>query len=111
VTLDYSLRDPFISSGEGGSVLVAAGELDIASSGRLFEVTSQAGESSPDVTLDLSAVTFIDCAALSALMHSRRALKRRGGVLTLRSPHHSVLYLLRLAALENAFPIVGQPAA
>jgi anti-anti-sigma factor len=111
MSLDYSVRDPFISSGEGASVLVASGELDIASSCRLLEATSRAGECSPDVTLDLSAVTFIDCAALAALMRSRRALKQRGGVLTLRSPHHSVLYLLRLAALENAFPIVGQPAA
>jgi anti-anti-sigma factor len=111
MTLEYSVRDPFITSSEGGSVLVAAGELDIASSRWLLEATTQAAESSPDVTLDLSAVTFIDCAALSALMHSRRALKQRGGVLTLRSPHRSVLYLLRLAALENAFPIVGPSAA
>jgi anti-sigma B factor antagonist len=111
MTLNYSVRDPFVSSGEGASVLVAAGELDISSSDRLLEATSKAGHSSPHVILDLSAVTFIDCAALSALMHSRRALKQRGGVLTLRSPHRSVLYLLRLAALENAFPIVGQSAA
>lgn len=111
MSLDYSVLSPFITSGERASVLVASGELDIASSSRLCEATNEAAESSPDVTLDLSAVTFIDCAALSALLRSRKALKQRGGVLTLRSPHRSVLYLLRLAALEHAFPIVGQPAA
>lgn len=111
MSLDYSVLHPFITPGDGPSVLVASGELDIAASSHLFEATSRAAESSPDVTLDLSAVTFIDCAALSALLHTRKALKQRGGALTLRSPHRSVLYLLRLTALEHAFPIVGRPAA
>ncbi len=111
MTLDSSVLDPFIASNEGASVLVASGELDIASSGRLLEATRHAAQTSPDVTLDMSAVTFMDCSALSALLRSRRCLALRGGVLTLRSPHRSVLYLLRLTSLEGAFPIVGTVAA
>jgi anti-sigma B factor antagonist len=110
LSLDHTPVHPFITPGERASVLVASGELDIASSSRLCEATAQAAETSPDVTLDLSAVTFIDCAALSALLHTRKSLRQRGGALTLRSPHRSVLYLLRLASLEHAFPIVDQPA-
>jgi anti-anti-sigma factor len=99
--------DPFITLGECSSVLVAGGELDISATRWLGEATSQAAETSPHLTLDLSAVTFMDCAALGTLLRTRRELRRRGGVLTLRSPHRSVLTLLRLTSLENAFPIVG----
>lgn len=104
------ILDPFISIGEHTSVLVACGELDIASTRRLVEATSRAAETSRDLTLDLSAVTFMDCAALAALLHTRKNLRERGGVLTLRSPHRSVMHLLRLTRLEHAFPIVGSAA-
>ncbi len=109
MTLDYAVLDPFIASNEGASVLVAWGELDIAASGRLLEATCHAAETSAHVILDMSAVTFMDCSALSALLRSRRRLRQRGAALTLRSPHRSVLYLLRLTGLEDAFPIVGRP--
>jgi anti-sigma B factor antagonist len=99
--------DPFITLGECSSVLIAGGELDIASTCRLREATTHAAETSRDLTLDLSAVTFMDCAALGTLLSTRRELRRRGGVLTLRSPHRSVTNLLRLTSMENAFPIVG----
>jgi anti-anti-sigma factor len=109
--LNSSVLDPSIASSEDASVLVASGELDIAARGRLLEATSKAAESSRDVILDMSAVTFMDCSALSALLQSRKSLGQRGGILTLRSPHRSVLYLLQLTSLENAFPIVDRSAA
>jgi anti-anti-sigma factor len=100
------IRDSFICIGDHGSVLVACGELDIASTPRLVEATDHAAKSFRDLTVDLSAVTFMDCAALGALLRTRKDLGRRGGVLTLRAPHRSVVRLLRLAGLEHAFPIV-----
>jgi anti-anti-sigma factor len=85
----------------------ASGELDTASAGPLLELVRETAARCRDLTLDLSAVTFMDGAGLDALLAAGRTVRQRGGVLRLRSPQPSVRYVLELTGTEDAFEVVG----
>jgi anti-sigma B factor antagonist len=89
------------------AVLTASGELDIASAEPLVEAAHRAARTGADIMLDLSAVTFMDLAGLAALLHARQSLSEAGGVLSLRSPHERVRYVLELTGTERVFPVEG----
>ena len=56
------------SSTTGGQRLDVVGELDLAASSSLRAALAELANGGHDVTLDLSAVTFIDSTALSVLV-------------------------------------------
>ncbi len=87
-------------------VIAASGELDISGARPLVEATTGAAGTVQHLTVDLSAVTFMDGAGLAALLDIRNRLHRRGGCLRLRAPHEHVRYLLRLLDMQDAFVIV-----
>jgi anti-sigma B factor antagonist len=66
-----------------GPVLVALGELDLAVRDQLRAALSPL---SGTVTLDLSAVTFIDSSAIGVFAGAYRRLTDDGGTLRLRDP-------------------------
>ena len=80
------LSDPFFSiavrQSDAGTVVTVAGELDVATAPELAQALADAGG---QVTVDLSATTFADPAALRVLLAARadglriRVLPRRGG--------------------------------
>jgi anti-sigma B factor antagonist len=80
------LSDPFFSlavrESDGGTVVTVAGELDVATAPQLAQALADA---QGQVTVDLSATTFADPAALRVLLGARadgvpiRVLPRRGG--------------------------------
>ncbi|WP_432058522.1 STAS domain-containing protein [Streptomyces sp. bgisy022] len=97
-----------------GTVIVAPhGELDLltapALAARLDALT--AGPS-PDVVVDLRAVSFIDCSALGVLCRARNRVRIRGGRLRLvsRSPgFRRLLHHTRLGGVFDLLP--GLPRA
>ena len=80
------LSDPFFSlavrESDAGTVVTVAGELDVATAPALAQALADA---EGQVTVDLSATTFADPAALRVLLAARaegvriRVLPRRGG--------------------------------
>ena len=80
------LSDPFFSvavrRSDAGTVVTVAGELDVATAPELAQALADAGG---QVTVDLSATTFADPAALRVLLAARakgvriRVLPRSGG--------------------------------
>jgi anti-anti-sigma factor len=90
----------------GPGIVTASGELDLVSAPALTEAIAAVAARWAEVTLDLSAVTFMDGAGLSVLVGARRKMLADGSVLQLRTPHHRVRHVLRLTNLEAAFTIV-----
>ncbi len=70
-----------------GPVLAPTGELDLVTTPALASTLSQLTDAGcPEVVIDLSGVTFIDCTALGSLIAARNRLSACGGDLVLRDP-------------------------
>jgi anti-anti-sigma factor len=82
-------------------VICVEGELDLATSDLIFE-ECVAGNT-PEVVVDLTQLTFMDCSGYEALAAARSALEGEGRVLTFRNPRGAPAKLLGLiASLESA---------
>ncbi|MFF2546483.1 STAS domain-containing protein [Kitasatospora sp. NPDC058063] len=77
-------------------VVRASGEIDLDTAPALRGALTAAFESHREVALDLSEVTFIDCAGLGALVRARNQADRCGGRLVLRGAGRRVVRLLEL---------------
>ena len=85
-------------------VVVASGEIDIATSPALREALVAAAESSSNVVVDLSAVTFLDSTGLGVLMGGFRTLFGHGSM-CLVGPTGMVAKVLRVTRLDQVIPI------
>ena len=81
-------------------LLVVSGEVDLATVPELRRRLGGAKTRTPELTVDLSAVTFIDCAGLRPLLEARRRQRADGGRLVLRSPSWAVVRLLQFLGQE-----------
>ena len=95
------------SSTTGGQRLEVAGELDLAASSTLRAALAELADGGGDVTLDLSAVTFIDSTALSVLVHRHTEMAAAGGRLIVTNPSPVVVRILHLAGLFTLLDIEG----
>lgn len=103
-SISTSWRSPpprhFIStrrSESGGSIrLIVAGELDLAARHHFRSDLEGAQSDSDRVTLDLTALTFIDCPCLATLFVSARRARRGNAVLILLRPRGQVRRMLDL---------------
>lgn len=70
----------------------------------------------PALTIDLSLVTFMDCAGVNVLVFVRREAIARGGHVSLSGQPKMISRLLRLVGLDAAFgiqelePLISLPA-
>lgn len=100
-------QDRIAPSPGAWSVVPLVGDLDMAALPELRTLLRRAiADPSRDVVVDLSEVTFMDCSALGLLMSARARL---GGRLWLRGIPPSVTWLLRVACLQGAFPVLDEP--
>ena len=76
-------------------IVRVSGELDLDSGDLLIRTCARA-EPSLDIVVDLSALTFMDCAGYGAVMHARAALISHGGTLTLANGSGEPARLLAL---------------
>jgi anti-sigma B factor antagonist len=84
-------------------VVVATGEIDLASAPRL-EAALQAF-AAQDVYLDLRRVDFMDSAGLKVLINERARLEDTGGALKLVVGEGPVIRLLELTGIRDAFEL------
>ena len=89
--------------GEDTTVEVA-GEVDMATAPRLREVLAladQAGYGAGRVFIDLSGVTFMDCAGFAPIAEMRERLGEHHGNLVIRNPSRRAKRLLDLLELSH----------
>ena len=87
-----------------------AGELDIATADQAYSYITEVidGRSAP-VTVDLSGVTFCDASGLGALARLARHARAAGRQFMLTSARPSVLKIMRITGLDQAFPELHPP--
>ena len=83
-----------------GPVVYVAGDLDIATAPQLRGCLRSLRGSS--VTLDFSAVTFMDSTALGVLIGARQRLQQVGGSLVLRGVQPPQMKVLEVTGLAQA---------
>jgi len=104
---------PFLRSSvttERGATVALSGELDVASVDRIRGVLLHVSGQDRCVVVDMSDVTFMDCAALRALLAVRRDLRWRGGDLTLTGVSGMparVLHITKCQDLLQPTPMAG----
>jgi anti-sigma B factor antagonist len=80
--------------------------VDVDSASSLRDALRQlAQEGGGSVIVDLGEVEFIDSSGLSALVSGLKALRSKGGTLSLTRAHPQALTALRLTMLDRVFPI------
>ncbi len=93
----------------GGTVrLVLAGELDLAAQPEFKAALDSAQADSDRVLLDLSALTLIDCAALSTIFAAAERGRREGAALTLFDPRGQVRRVLGLVGPPTGVSVLAQ---
>lgn len=92
-------------------ILRVSGELDVHTGPDFTRAAVAALELLPSgstVTVDLSGLTFLDCAGVSALLGARRRVLARGGHLSLVGIPDRVQHLLTLTGVAPAFSGDGE---
>jgi anti-anti-sigma factor len=90
--------------------LRVSGEVDLMTSRNLRQRLHDAAAGSAELVVDLSAVTFMDCAGMRPLLEARRSLGPRLG---LRGIPESLARIIRVCDLGSSFTILdaaGTPA-
>jgi anti-anti-sigma factor len=98
-------------AGDGKATVRVTGELDIATADQAYAylrdvVDSQAGP----VTMNLADLTFCDAAGLGVLARVAGYAKRSGRSLKLTAARPSLLRIMRITGMDEAFPEVRNPA-
>ncbi len=84
----------------GGSLVTAAGELDLATVPDL-EDTLERADPAGRLVLDLSGLTFLDSSALRLLIATIRRVDEAGGSISLVAPEPGVARVLEIAAIDK----------
>jgi anti-anti-sigma factor len=99
--------------GPEGIFLRLAGEMDIATAGRLVQVARTLSDQDVRcVRLDLAELDFIDASGLSALVQTRTHVLDLGGRLTLRGVRpllHRMLTITHLGPIFEVEPSLATP--
>ena len=90
----------------GDVALFVRGEIDLATVPELRRRLGRASTRGPELVVDLSAVTFMDCAGLHPLLEARRRQRALGGRLLLIGPSWAVVRVLQMTGFLAAFTIV-----
>ena len=91
---------------DGGHLVTASGELDVAATPRLSTVLAMAGTGAGQrVVLDLVAVDFIDSTALGTILKAAGQLEEDGHSLLVVAPDGPVRRLLEMTNLTGRFRV------
>jgi len=89
-----------------GTIVRIGGEIDAFVEESLGDCLLQVMRAhSARLLLDLSAVTFFDCAGLRALLQTRRRAELRNGAADLIDASAAVKRIIDLAGLKDVFPV------
>jgi anti-sigma B factor antagonist len=93
-----------------GPVVTISGEIDIASGPQLRDqLLSIMRRQGARLTLDLTGVTFIDCAGIGVLMAVRRRVQLEGGSLRVLRASPRVRRVLALTRLDSVLMPTALP--
>ena len=101
----------YTSADDGSATVSARGELDIATADQAYTylrdvVDSQRGP----LTVNLAGLTFCDAAGLGALARLAGHARQAGRELKLAAARPSLLRIMRITGMDQAFPEVRGPA-
>ena len=90
-------------------LMVAAlrGQLDMTDAGDIASALACLAEGGGCLIVDMSAVDFIDCAAMGALLRVRQLADDAGGNMVLAGAHGYAARILDLTCMGEAFSIYG----
>jgi anti-anti-sigma factor len=98
-----------VCPGGSGAVVWIEGEIDVCVADRLQELLLQLMRAhGPRLLLDLSAVSFMDCAGLGALVLTRRHAEVCGWSMHLIAASAMVRKIIMLTGAEDALPVRHQ---
>jgi anti-anti-sigma factor len=85
------------------------GELDIVTTVEMLQLWLSAVEKHQPArfVINLSAVTFLDCTALSAIAQVYRRQRQRGGTVTVTNAPQRVARILQLTRLDETIEVNG----
>ena len=86
-----------------GTIVVLAGDLDLATAPRLARAVEQLPDDPRPVILDLRDVVFVDSSGVSALLDVERVLGEKRRSLALLQPAGAVTRVLDLVELRSRF--------
>lgn len=90
--------------------VAVGGELDMESGPCLFDrLICMMRANGPQLALDLTGVTFIDCAGLTALLTAGKAAQAQGGWLRLVAVSRCVGRLIEITRLQDALVMTPPP--
>ena len=93
-------------------VVTVSGEIDIATGPRLREgLLGAIGRHGARLALDLSCVTFMDCAGLSVLLAAHRHARLEGGWVRVLRASRRARKILMLTGLHQEFTLAGPETA
>jgi len=88
-------------SADGQAVLLAEGDIDLATAGILRDALARALDDSVSIVVDVGGVGFIDSSGLNALVWGHWQAQKAGGSLRLRRPSPMLCRLLEITALNS----------
>lgn len=96
------------ATGDTAVTVVLSGRLDAVAAPELrTELDRWVGSGHADMTVDLSAVTFVDSAGLAILVRARRETMAIGGDVVLVSPaEDAALRVFRLTQFDQVFQML-----
>jgi anti-sigma B factor antagonist len=93
----------YVRPGDGGIIVAVSGEVDVCTKAQLQQALLPIiRERSPRLMLDLSGVSFMDCAGLRALLATRRRAEMRGGFLRPIAASAAVRRITELTGAQEA---------
>lgn len=90
---------------DGATVVRLQGEIDLDRSPQVRRSLLAAVHDVPVVIVDLAAVGYIDSSGVACLVEAYRLAQDRGVEFVLRDPSPAVRKVLRMARLDQVFPI------
>ena len=104
--LTRSLPPHTVRTVAGTTVVTPTGEIDLATAVPLTALLDSLTRGpQPDLVVDLTSVSFIDCAGLGALCRARNRVLARAGRLRLVTGGGNFSRVLRAAGLAGVFEI------
>ena len=88
---------------DGRSVVALRGELDLVDAAAVAAALTAVAVRDPWIIVDLAGLAFIDSSGVAALVRGRRQAWQAGGDLVLAAPQRTVLRVLAVTRLTDAF--------
>lgn len=99
-----------IRQGDNGTIVEVSGDMDVCAEVPFQRILLHiTGLYSPRLLLDLTGVSFMDCAGLRALLRARRRVESGKGSIRIVAASPAVRRLISLAGMKDAFRGPGGP--